>query len=154
MANHLQLDAIFFLDKFGLRLFRQDIFLRIKGIFSTRPALSINPYTNLMQLENFTPQMFLYSDSDKLIPAKVRSKLNNYLFTSARRIIDLCIFRRLQDIERFASFRQHIGVPVETVCFHDAEHVKLYIRHPRKYIHCVCTFISDCLASIPIVSSE
>lgn len=55
----------------------------------------------------------------------------------------------LQDVERFANFRRNIGVPVETVCFHDAEHVKLYIKHPQKYIHCVCTFISNCLTLFP-----
>lgn len=78
MANHLYWMHIFFTHS-SLRLFRQEIFLRIKGMFSSQPMLSINPYTNLMRLENFTPQMFLYSDSDKLIPAKVRSKLTNYL---------------------------------------------------------------------------
>lgn len=50
----------------------------------------------------------------------------------------------------FAGFRQSIGVPVETVCFYDAEHVKLFIKYPQKYIQCVCTFISNCLMSIPL----
>lgn len=55
-----------------------------------------------------------------------------------------------QDIIKFARFRESLGVPVETVCFHDAEHVKLYTSYPQKYIQCVCTFISNCLTNIPI----
>lgn len=53
---------------------KQEIFNRIKGIFSTKPLMSVNPYTNLKYLENYIPQLFLYSDIDKLVPACVSYK--------------------------------------------------------------------------------
>lgn len=45
----------------------QDILLRIKGIFSSKPVASINPYNDLKYLDNYIPQLFLYSNADKLI---------------------------------------------------------------------------------------
>lgn len=56
-------------------------------------------------------------------------------------------FSHMQDVERFAKYRQaKHGVPVQMVCFEEAEHVKLYASQPQRYIQCVCKFISDCLA--------
>lgn len=57
----------------------QDIFLRIKGLFASGPVLSVNPYINLRYLENYTPQLFLYSDTDKLIPPDVSEQFNSNL---------------------------------------------------------------------------
>lgn len=49
---------------------RQDAFKAVRGAFST--PIETNPYTSLKNLVNYTPQLFLYSDQDKLIPATVR----------------------------------------------------------------------------------
>lgn len=58
----------------------------------------------------------------------------------------------LQDVEKFVKHRQEHGVEVSSVCFDDAEHVKIYTKYPTQYIHCVCTFINNCL-SIPYKGS-
>lgn len=127
----------------------------MKSIFTSKPVSNVNAYTDLKYLDNSIPQLFLYSNADKLIPYKVSNPYrfsrqngcegeNNWIFLLE------CNTFFLQDVESFASFRQSIGVPVETVCFHDAEHVKLYTSYPQKYIQCVCNFISNCLSSIPI----
>lgn len=52
----------------------------------------------------------------------------------------------LQDIQRFAKFRQDLGVPVETLCFENAEHVKLYVKYPQKYVQTVYMFVNNCLS--------
>ncbi|XP_046415115.1 transmembrane protein 53 [Neodiprion virginianus] len=72
------------------------------------------------------PQLFLYSNTDDLIPAK--------------------------DVEKFASRRAARGVRVQMVRFTDSPHVKHYAAYREVYINIVCTFIHECL--IPDNSSD
>lgn len=88
----------------------------------------------------------MYSNTDKLVPPAVSDTVKT-LFNSI--ICSKTFCYGFQDVESFANFRQKIGVPVETVCFDDAEHVKLYIKYPQKYIQCVCKFVNNCLANAP-----
>lgn len=54
-------------------VFFQDLFLRMKSIFTTKPLSNVNPYNDLKYLENYTPQLFLYSNADKLVLPGVRT---------------------------------------------------------------------------------
>lgn len=67
------------------------------------------------------PQLFLYSNTDDLIPAK--------------------------DVEKFASRRAERGVKVQMVRFTDSPHVKHYASYPEIYVNIVCSFIHECLIS-------
>ncbi|XP_024939634.1 transmembrane protein 53 isoform X2 [Cephus cinctus] len=65
------------------------------------------------------PQLFLYSNSDTLIPAA--------------------------DVEKFASRRAERGVCVQLVLFTNSPHVKHYATYRDVYVNTVCTFIHECL---------
>uniref|UniRef100_A0A1B0AB73 Transmembrane protein 53 n=1 Tax=Glossina pallidipes TaxID=7398 RepID=A0A1B0AB73_GLOPL len=52
-----------------------------------------------------------------------------------------------EDIEKFIKIRQEQGVEVNSICFDDAEHVKIFTKYPSKYVQYVCNFINKCLAS-------
>lgn len=128
----------------AIRWVAEDAFKAIKGALRWSPPIETNPYNSLKNLVNYTPQLFLYSDQDKLIPSKVRFKQS---FMCHIQLI-LLFSSRLQDIERFAKHRREANVCVDTVCFAGAEHVKLYAKYPEKYVQCVCNFINNCLANI------
>lgn len=49
----------------------KDLFLRLKSIFTSKPVSNINAYNDLKYLDNYIPQLFLYSNADKLIASKV-----------------------------------------------------------------------------------
>ncbi|KAG5307453.1 TMM53 protein, partial [Acromyrmex insinuator] len=67
------------------------------------------------------PQLFLYSNSDTLIPAS--------------------------DVEKFASRRAERGVRVQLVLFTNSPHVKHYTTYRDVYVNTVCSFIHECLIS-------
>lgn len=58
---------------------------------------------------------------------------------------------QIQDVESFAEHRRKIGVPIEMIHFEGAEHVKLLLKYPQKYIHCVQVFVNDCLKNSPML---
>ncbi|XP_031836526.1 transmembrane protein 53 isoform X2 [Nomia melanderi] len=68
------------------------------------------------------PQLFLYSDTDTLIPAS--------------------------DVEKFARRRAERGVRVQLVLFMNSPHVKHYATYPDVYVDTVCNFIHECLTSL------
>lgn len=70
------------------------------------------------------PQLFLYSNTDTLIPAS--------------------------DVEKFASRRAERGVQVQLVLFTNSPHVKHYATYPDVYVNTVCSFIHECLGSANI----
>lgn len=96
----------------------------IRCLFQSKPFEEMNPYKSLKFQENICPQLFLYSQQDKLISYK--------------------------DIERFAEHRKKLDVHVDMVCFDEAEHVKLYSKYPQKYILCICRFINECLVNFQL----
>ena len=67
------------------------------------------------------PQLFLYSNTDTLIPAS--------------------------DVEKFASRRAERGVRVQLVLFTNSPHVKHYTTYPDVYVNTVCSFMHECLGS-------
>lgn len=71
----------------------QDIYLRIKGFFSSKPVASINPYYDLKYLDNYIPQLFLYSNADKLILSGVSVFLSH--IDQINMFNRMCIFRTL-----------------------------------------------------------
>lgn len=114
--------------------------------------MSANPYQNLKHLENGIPQMFLYSDTDKLIPQQV-SDLNvngdTDFIIKVYWILSSTV--QIQDVKAFAEHRRRIGVPIEMIHFEGAEHVKLFLKYPKKYIHCVQVFVNNCLKNSPML---
>lgn len=47
----------------------------------------------------------------------------------------------LKDIEKFIKIRQETGVNVKTGCFDDAEHVKLFLKYPVRYVQYIYDFV-------------
>lgn len=76
-------------------------------------ALAEEPYT--------WPQLFLYSNTDTMIPAS--------------------------DVEKFASRRAERGVRVQLVLFTNSPHVKHYTTYRDVYVNTVCSFVHECLIS-------
>ncbi|XP_033333816.1 transmembrane protein 53 [Megalopta genalis] len=74
------------------------------------------------------PQMFLYSNTDTLIPAS--------------------------DVEKFASRRAERGVRVQLVLFMNSPHVKHYATYPDVYVNTVYNFMHECLSSSNFESLE
>lgn len=72
----------------------QDIFLRIKGMFSSKSVASINPYYDLKYLDNYIPQLFLYSNADKLIIPGVSILTASLISIKIARIFKWFVFIR------------------------------------------------------------
>lgn len=89
------------------------------------------------------PQLFLYSNSDSLIPASV-SKRNNWKLNETKSNSN---FEKCQDVEKFASRRAERGVRVQLVLFTNSPHVKHYATYRDVYVNTVCSFIHECLTS-------
>lgn len=105
----------------GIMWFVEETFAAFKSIFVKTEPIQTNPFNDLKNEPNEYPQLFLYSKGDVVIP--------------------------YTDVEKFINIRQQQGVDVNSVCFEDAEHVKIYTKYPTQYIQCVCNFINNCLAA-------
>ncbi|XP_075149397.1 transmembrane protein 53-A isoform X2 [Haematobia irritans] len=105
----------------GIMWFVEETFSAFKSLFVKTEPIQTNPFHDLKNEPNEYPQLFLYSKGDVVIP--------------------------YTDVEHFINLRQQQGVDVSSVCFEDAEHVKIYTKYPQKYIRCVCNFINNCLAA-------
>ncbi|XP_070155637.1 transmembrane protein 53 [Polyergus mexicanus] len=86
----------------------------------SRSSIPTNPIALAEEAYSW-PQLFLYSNSDTLIPAS--------------------------DVEKFASRRAERGVNVQLVLFTNSPHVKHYATYRDVYINTVCSFIHECLTS-------
>ncbi|XP_030377077.1 transmembrane protein 53 [Scaptodrosophila lebanonensis] len=100
--------------------FVEEAFAAFKSLFVKSTPLHASPFYELKNEANKNPQLFLYSKSDVVIPYR--------------------------DVEKFIRIRRDQGVDVSSVCFDDAEHVKIYQHYPKQYIQCVCNFISNCMS--------
>lgn len=100
--------------------FVEETFAAFKSLFFKSEPVQTNPFSDLKNEATQFPQLFVYSKGDVVIP--------------------------YQDIEKFIKIRQERGVDVSAACFEDAEHVKIYTKYPSQYIHCVCSFINNCLS--------
>ncbi|XP_017474860.1 PREDICTED: transmembrane protein 53 [Rhagoletis zephyria] len=100
--------------------FVEETFAAFKSLFFKTEPAQTNPFSDLKNEATQFPQLFVYSKGDVVIPH--------------------------QDIEKFIKVRQERGVDVSAACFEDAEHVKIYTKYPSQYIHCVCSFINNCLS--------
>ncbi|XP_058986053.1 transmembrane protein 53 [Musca domestica] len=105
----------------GIMWFFEETYFAFKSLFRKTEPIQTNPFNDLKNEPNEYPQLFLYSKGDVVIPHT--------------------------DIENFISYRRQQGVDVSSVCFEDAEHVKIYTKYPTQYIQCVCSFINNCLAT-------
>ncbi|KAM7353337.1 transmembrane protein 53 isoform 1-T3 [Cochliomyia hominivorax] len=105
----------------GIMWFVEETFAAFKSLFVKTDPIQTNPFNDLKNEPNEYPQLFLYSKGDVVIP--------------------------YTDIEKFINIRQQQGVDVNSICFEDAEHVKIFTKYPTQYIHCVCNFINNCLAT-------
>ncbi|KAL6257192.1 hypothetical protein P5V15_012121 [Pogonomyrmex californicus] len=86
----------------------------------SRTPIQTNPIALAEEAYSW-PQLFLYSNSDTLIPAS--------------------------DVEKFASRRAERGVRVQLVLFTNSPHVKHYTTYRDVYVNTVCSFIHECLTS-------
>ncbi|XP_020289324.1 transmembrane protein 53 isoform X2 [Pseudomyrmex gracilis] len=86
----------------------------------SRSSIPTNPIALAEEAYSW-PQLFLYSNSDSLIPAS--------------------------DVEKFASRRAERGVRVQLVLFTNSPHVKHYATYRDVYVNTVCSFIHECLTS-------
>ncbi|XP_016977190.1 transmembrane protein 53 [Drosophila rhopaloa] len=91
-----------------------------KSLFVQSSPVHPSPYCELKKETNKYPQLFLYSKSDIVIPYR--------------------------DVEKFIRLRRDQGIEVSSVCFEDAEHVKIYTKYPKQYVQSVCNFIKNCMA--------
>ncbi|EDW89836.1 transmembrane protein 53 isoform X2 [Drosophila yakuba] len=96
----------------------------LKSLFVPSSPIRPSPFCDLKNEANRYPQLFLYSKADIVIPYR--------------------------DVEKFIRLRRDQGIQVSSVCFEDAEHVKIYIKYPKQYVKCVCNFIKNCMAVSPI----
>ncbi|XP_017061204.1 transmembrane protein 53 [Drosophila ficusphila] len=92
----------------------------LKSLFVQSSSVHPSPFCELKNEVNKYPQLFLYSKGDVVIPYR--------------------------DVEKFIRLRREKGIEVSSVCFEDAEHVKIYIKYPKQYVQCVCNFIKNCMA--------
>lgn len=100
----------------------KESFHKLGFLFGADNPAKAHPFENLKNQDCYSPQLFLYSKHDKLVP--------------------------YTDVENFANYRKSRGVHVQLQCFEnlDAEHVKLYASQPQRYVQSVCEFINDCFA--------
>lgn len=68
MCNAIQFN---FNKKYLFCISLKDLFLRLKSIFTSKRVSNINAYNDLKYLDNYIPQLFMYSNADKLISSKV-----------------------------------------------------------------------------------
>ncbi|KAI9577073.1 hypothetical protein GQX74_011153 [Glossina fuscipes] len=101
--------------------FAEEAYSAFKSLFVKTEPIQTNPFNDLKNEPNEFPQLFLYSKGDAVIP--------------------------YTDIEKFIKIRQEQGVEVNSICFDDAEHVKIFTKYPSKYVQYVCNFINKCLGS-------
>jgi len=97
----------------------QEAFVAFKRLFIKSTPVNASPFSELKNETNKYPQLFLYSKGDVVIPYK--------------------------DVEKFIRLRRDQGIDVSSVCFEDAEHVKIYTKYPTQYVQCVCSFIRNCM---------
>jgi len=97
----------------------QETFVAFKSLFSKSTPVNASPFSELKNEANKYPQLFLYSKGDVVIPYR--------------------------DVEKFIRLRRDQGIDVSSVCFEDAEHVKIYTKYPTQYVQCVCSFIRNCM---------
>ncbi|KAH8328731.1 hypothetical protein KR074_007850 [Drosophila pseudoananassae] len=114
------LTAIFITLTLSFMWFMEESFAAFKNFFVKSTPLHASPFCDLKKEANKFPQLFLYSKGDVVIPYK--------------------------DVEKFIGLRRDQGIQVSSVCFEDAEHVKIYIKYPEQYVQCVCNFIRNCMA--------
>nr|AAL90375.1 RE54285p [Drosophila melanogaster] len=103
----------------------------LKSLFVPSSPVRPSPFCDLKNEANRYPQLFLYSKGDIVIPYR--------------------------DVEKFIRLRRDQGIQVSSVCFEDAEHVKIYTKYPKQYVQCVCNFIRNCMTIPPLkeaVNSE
>lgn len=115
------LAAVFITLTLSFMWFVEETYTAFKSLFMKTEPSQTNPFNDLKNEPNQFPQLFMYSKGDVVIP--------------------------YEDIENFAKYREQRGVDVSKICFEDAEHVKIYTKYPQQYIHCVCSFINNCLAN-------
>lgn len=99
--------------------FLEEAFVAFKSLFIKSTPVNASPFSELKNETNKYPQLFLYSKGDVVIPYK--------------------------DVEKFIRLRRDQGIDVSSVCFEDAEHVKIYTKYPTQYVQCVCSFIRNCM---------
>ncbi|KAH8410309.1 hypothetical protein KR009_011659 [Drosophila setifemur] len=100
--------------------FVEESYAAFKSLFVPSTAVHASPFSELKNESNKYPQLFLYSKGDVVIPYK--------------------------DVEKFIRLRRDQGIDVSSVCFEDAEHVKIFIKYPKQYVQIVCNFIRNCIA--------
>lgn len=115
------LAAVFITLTLSFMWFVEETYTAFKSLFVKTEPSQTNPFNDLKNEPNQFPQLFIYSKGDVVIP--------------------------YEDIENFAKYREQRGVDVSKICFEDAEHVKIYTKYPQQYIHCVCSFINNCLTN-------
>ncbi|XP_070854266.1 transmembrane protein 53 isoform X1 [Drosophila suzukii] len=91
-----------------------------KSLFVQSSPVRSSPFCELKNETNKYPQLFLYSKGDVVIPYR--------------------------DVEKFIRLRRDQGIKVSSVCFKDAEHVKIFTKYPKQYVQSVCNFIRNCIA--------
>ncbi|XP_026835070.1 transmembrane protein 53-A isoform X2 [Drosophila erecta] len=96
----------------------------LKSLFVASSPIRPSPFCDLKNEANRYPQLFLYSKNDIVIPYR--------------------------DVEKFIQLRRDQGIQVSSVCFEDAEHVKIYTKYPKQYVQCVCNFIRNCMTVPPL----
>ncbi|XP_034100832.1 transmembrane protein 53 [Drosophila albomicans] len=99
--------------------FLEETYVAFKSLFCKSTPVHASPFCELKNETNKYPQLFLYSKGDVVIPYR--------------------------DVEKFIRLRQDQGIDVSSVCFEDAEHVKIYTKYPNEYVQCVCNFIRSCM---------
>ncbi|XP_068151639.1 transmembrane protein 53 [Drosophila tropicalis] len=104
----------------SLMWFVEESFAAFKSLFVKSPPVHASPFCELKNEANKYPQLFLYSKGDVVIPYR--------------------------DVEKFIRLRRDQGIDVSSVCFEDAEHVKIFTKYPKQYVQCVCNFIRNCMA--------
>lgn len=98
----------------------QETFVAFKSLFVKSTPVHASPFCELKNETNKYPQLFLYSKGDVVIPYR--------------------------DVEKFIRLRRDQGIDVSSVCFEDAEHVKIFTKYPSQYVQCVCGFIKNCMS--------
>ncbi|XP_050746335.1 transmembrane protein 53 isoform X2 [Drosophila biarmipes] len=103
----------------GIMWFVEESISAFRCLFVQSTPLRSSPFCELKNEVNKYPQLFLYSKGDVVIP--------------------------YQDVEKFIRLRRDQGIKVSSLCFEDAEHVKIYTKYPKQYIQSVCNFIRNCI---------
>ncbi|XP_017840235.1 transmembrane protein 53 isoform X2 [Drosophila busckii] len=86
--------------------FVEETFVAFKSLFFNSTPVHASPFCELKNETNKYPQLFLYSKGDVVIPYR--------------------------DVEKFIRLRRDQGINVSSVCFEDAEHVKIYTKYPAQ----------------------